>query len=58
MKLTLFALSAVIASAGIASMVSAETMDGHTVVAPQDIKWGPAPEVLPEGAEAKLRHHA
>ena len=27
---------------------------GHTVVAPQDIKWGPAPEVLPEGAEAAV----
>lgn len=54
MRLEHFALSAVVAFAGVASMASAETMDGHTVVAPQEIKWGPAPGVLPAGAEAAV----
>ena len=37
---------------GIASFASAE--DAHTMVAPNDIKWGPAPKVLPAGAEAAV----
>ena len=27
---------------------------GHTIVPPQEIKWGPAPAVLPPGAEAAI----
>jgi quercetin dioxygenase-like cupin family protein len=40
--------------AGIASTAPAETRDGHTIVSPQDIQWGPAPAVLPPGAEAAV----
>lgn len=54
MKLTSFALSAVVAFAGVASLASAEGMDGHTIVTPQEIKWGPAPAALPAGAEAAV----
>jgi quercetin dioxygenase-like cupin family protein len=43
-----------VAFAGVASTAPAETMDGHTIVSPQDIKWGPAPAVLPPGAEAAV----
>jgi hypothetical protein len=28
--------------------------DAHTVVAPEQVTWGPAPDVLPPGAEAAL----
>jgi quercetin dioxygenase-like cupin family protein len=42
------------ALAGLAATAAAETMDGHTIVAPQEIKWGPAPAVLPPGAEAAV----
>jgi len=38
--------------AGFASVASAE--DAHTIIAPNDIKWGPAPKVLPPGAEAAV----
>lgn len=54
MKLRSMALSAVVAFAGVGSMASAGTMDGHTVIAPEEIEWGPAPDVLPAGAEAAL----
>ncbi|HVK90563.1 MAG TPA: cupin domain-containing protein [Mycoplana sp.] len=37
---------------GITSFASAE--DAHTVVAPNDIKWAPAPKMLPAGAEAAI----
>jgi quercetin dioxygenase-like cupin family protein len=37
---------------GIASFASAE--DAHTMIAPNDIKWAPAPKVLPAGAEAAV----
>lgn len=54
MKPASLALSAVVAFAGLGSLASAATMDGHTVIAPQEIEWGPAPDVLPSGAEAAL----
>ena len=54
MKIALSTLITVIACAGVASTAAAETMDGHTVVSPQEIKWGPAPAVLPSGAEAAV----
>jgi quercetin dioxygenase-like cupin family protein len=41
-----------IAFCGIAPFASAE--DAHTVIAPSDVKWGPAPKVLPAGAEAAV----
>jgi quercetin dioxygenase-like cupin family protein len=28
--------------------------DAHTMVGPNDVKWGPAPKVLPAGAEAAV----
>jgi quercetin dioxygenase-like cupin family protein len=54
MKIALSTLIAVVALADVASTAPAETMDGHTVVAPQEIKWGPAPAVLPPGAKAAV----
>jgi quercetin dioxygenase-like cupin family protein len=55
MKIALPALTiAVVALAGVASTASADTMDGHTIIAPQQVKWGPAPAVLPPGAEAAV----
>jgi quercetin dioxygenase-like cupin family protein len=54
MKIALPTLIAVAAFASGASTAPAETMDGHTIVAPQEIKWGSAPAVLPPGAEAAV----
>ena len=54
MKIELPALTIAVALAGIASAAPADTMDGHTIIAPQEIKWGPAPAVLPPGAEAAV----
>jgi quercetin dioxygenase-like cupin family protein len=41
-----------IGAASFASFASAE--DAHTMIAPNDIKWGAAPPVLPPGAEAAV----
>ncbi len=38
--------------AGFASVASAE--EAHAIIAPDDIKWGPAPKALPPGAEAAV----
>jgi quercetin dioxygenase-like cupin family protein len=38
--------------AGFASVASAE--EAHAIIAPNEIKWGPAPKVLPPGAEAAV----
>jgi len=54
MKIALQSLIAVLALTGIASKAPADTMNGHTIVAPEEIKWGPAPAVLPPGAEAAV----
>jgi quercetin dioxygenase-like cupin family protein len=54
MNNTLPSLIAVLTFAGVASTASAGTMEGHSIVAPQEIKWGPAPAVLPPGAEAAV----
>src|SRR5687767_10433900 len=54
MKITLPKLIAVVVFAGVTSTATAETMGGHSVVSPQEIKWGPAPPVLPPGAEAAV----
>jgi quercetin dioxygenase-like cupin family protein len=37
---------------GIGSFALAE--DAHTMLAPSDVKWGPAPKVLPSGAQAAV----
>ena len=54
MKIALPTLIAVVAVAGVAFTTPADTMEGHTIARPQDIKWGPAPDMLPPGAEAAL----
>ena len=54
MKIALPTLIAVVAVAGVAFTTPADTMEGHTIVPPQDIKWGPAPAMLPPGAEAAV----
>jgi quercetin dioxygenase-like cupin family protein len=54
MKIALPTLIAAIAVAGVASTAPADTMEGHTIVPPQEIEWGPAPAVLPPGAEAAV----
>ena len=41
-----------IVSRGIASFASAE--DAHTVITPNEVKWGPASKALPAGAEAAV----
>jgi quercetin dioxygenase-like cupin family protein len=54
MKIVLPTLIAAVAVAGVASTAPADTMEGHTIVPPQEIKWGPAPAVLPPGAQAAV----
>jgi hypothetical protein len=54
MKITLPTLIAAVAVAGVASTTPAHTMEGPNTVLPQEIKWGPAPGVLPPGAEAAV----
>ena len=54
MKSTLPSLIAIVAVAGVAATAPADAMDQHTIVSPQEIKWGPAPAVLPPGAEAAV----
>jgi quercetin dioxygenase-like cupin family protein len=54
MKIALPTLMIAGALAGVASTAPADTMDGHTIVAPQEVKWGPAPAALPPGAEAAV----
>jgi quercetin dioxygenase-like cupin family protein len=41
-----------VALAGAAATAPAQTMDAHTIVSPQQIKWGPGPASIPPGAEA------
>ena len=48
---SLFAIGC-IGLCGIASFAMAE--DAHTIIAPTDIKWGPASKALPAGAEAAV----
>ena len=47
-------IAAAAAIAGFASTATAVAMEQHVLVKPQDIKWSPAPDVLPSGAEAAL----
>jgi quercetin dioxygenase-like cupin family protein len=54
MKIALPRLIAAVAVASVAFTAPANTMEGHKIVPPQEIKWGPAPAVLPPGAEAAV----
>jgi quercetin dioxygenase-like cupin family protein len=55
MRIALQSLTvAILALAEFASTAPSAAMDEHTIVAPQEIKWGPAPAVLPAGAEAAV----
>jgi quercetin dioxygenase-like cupin family protein len=54
MKIALPTLIAAVAVAGVAFTAPADTIRGHTIVSPQEIKWEPAPAVLPPGAEAAV----
>ena len=54
MKIALPTLIAAAAAAGVVFTSLADTMAGHMSVSPQDIKWGPAPAMLPSGAEAAV----
>lgn len=33
---------------------SADTMGGHTIVSPEEVKWGPGPASIPPGTEAAV----
>jgi hypothetical protein len=54
MKIALTTLIAALTVTGLASTAPADTMAGHTIVPPQEIKWTPAPAMLPPGAEAAV----
>src|SRR5262249_14190621 len=55
-KIQLATLIAVVAVAGVAFTTPAVAVHapGHTIVPPQEIMWGPAPAMLPPGAEAAV----
>ena len=44
-------LIGIVVLASAASVATAQTADTHKIVAPQEVKWGPAPASLPRGAE-------
>ena len=44
----------IVGLAAAAPTAPAQTMDGHKVVSPQEIKWGPAPPSIPPGAQAAV----
>ena len=52
MKIKSLLAIGLIGLAGMASVASAE--DAHKIIAQSDVKWGPAPDILPPGAEAAL----
>ena len=56
MRIALPTLIAVLAIAGVAFTTPAVAVraPGHTIVPPQEIKWGPAPSMLPPRAEAAV----
>jgi quercetin dioxygenase-like cupin family protein len=54
MKIALQTLIAAVAVAGVAFTTPADSTEGQTSVAPQDVKWGPAPAILPPGAEVAV----
>ena len=54
MKIALPTLIAAAAAAGIAFTTPASAMERPTSASPQDIKWSPAPAMLPPGAQAAV----
>jgi quercetin dioxygenase-like cupin family protein len=40
--------------AGATSTVTAQSSEAQKIVSPQEVKWGPAPDVLPAGAQAAV----
>jgi quercetin dioxygenase-like cupin family protein len=54
MKIPLPRLIVAVAVAGVVSTAPAHTMERVSIVLPQEIKWGPAPAMLPPGAEAAV----
>jgi quercetin dioxygenase-like cupin family protein len=40
--------------AGATSTVMAQSSEAHKIVSPHEVKWGPAPDVLPAGAQAAV----
>jgi len=44
----------IIATALVLSAGAALAADDHTVITPNDIKWGPAPPSVPKGAQAAI----
>jgi quercetin dioxygenase-like cupin family protein len=53
MKIVLSLVVGSVISVAVPLMATAQTMD-HTIVSPQDIKWGKAPPSIPPGAEAAV----
>jgi quercetin dioxygenase-like cupin family protein len=47
-------VAGVIAIGGATSTVTAESSEAHNIVSPQEVKWEPAPDVLPAGAQAAV----
>jgi quercetin dioxygenase-like cupin family protein len=47
-------VAGVIVIAGATSTVTAQSSEAHTIVSPQEVKWGPAPAELPAGAQAAV----
>ncbi len=47
-------VAGVIVIAGATSTVTAQSSEAHKIVSPQDVRWGPAPDVLPAGAQAAV----
>jgi quercetin dioxygenase-like cupin family protein len=54
MKIALPTLIGAVAVAGVVSTAPAHTMEGVNMVLPEEIKWEPAPAMLPPGAEAAV----
>jgi quercetin dioxygenase-like cupin family protein len=47
-------LAAAVVAVTLGTPASAQTMDTHKIISPQDIKWGPAPASIPPGAQAAV----
>ena len=47
-------VAGVLVIAGATSTVTAQSSEAHTIVAPQEVTWGPAPDVLSAGAQAAV----
>jgi hypothetical protein len=45
-----------VACALIGAPATAQAMDGHNIIAAQEIKWGPGPPSIPSGTQAVVLH--